>query len=130
MNDMTNIQTAPAAVADEEVKKPADPLHDTPKFETERTFPLMRPVQFQNQNIIEIKLRAPTGFDIFEVKAMPTTSVLQDNGVALLPNTDALLLWLTRLSDYPAPVFYKIFAPDIRAMQSWVSAQLRASEGN
>lgn len=133
MNDAQNATalTPVAASAEESVVQKADPLKDAPKFETEHTFKLLRPVQHAGQTVSEITLRAPTGLDILEVKSLPTDSVLTDDGVLVRMNAASVRAWLTRLSEYPMPVFYALLAPDFRAMYNWVSSQLRASaEGN
>jgi hypothetical protein len=133
MNDAQNaVALTPAPTsAEPAIPQKADPLKDAPKFETEHTFKLLRPVQHAGQTLTEIKLRAPTGLDILEVKTLPTDSLLTDEGVLVRMNADSVRVWLQRLSDYPMPVFYALLAPDFRAMYNWVSNQLRASaEGN
>ena len=103
------------------------PLDTTPKFEPSKTFQLSTPVKHGTSMVSEITLRTPKGLDLFEVGGLPSQTLWTQGSMTVKMDTPVFQSWLTRLSEYPMPVFYQVPAGDLRAMYQWLIDILSAS---
>lgn len=106
-------------------KELAKPLDELPQFEEVHVFKLARPIVKPNgQQVTEIRCRAPTGHDMFEVGGMPTRTFWTSNGMQIEMEPARFKLWLSRIADNDVATIYKAPARDIRAMYEWLNGEL------
>jgi hypothetical protein len=106
-------------------KELAKPLDEMPKFEEVHTFTLARPVTKPNGQVVtEIKCRAPTGLDMFEVGGMPTKTYWTNQGMVIEMDRDRFKAWLGRIADHDALTVYNAPARDVRAIYEWLNGEL------
>jgi hypothetical protein len=138
MNDVTNQAALAAPPASEEPpsQAQAEPAVEfpIPSFESERIFALARPIEWvaagKIENITELRLRAPIGRDIFEVKGGVSKTFWTPTGMGTDWDTDRLREYLIRLSGRPGSFIDKLAGRDISAMREWINRELQSITGN
>jgi hypothetical protein len=113
--------------------KPVAPAPN-PAFVNEKVFPLSRKIMAPpsnggvEQEITEIKLRAPVGLDVFEIGGSVTKTIWARGGGSMHTEMDSerLKSWILRLSGQPLIVVGQIPARDIKLMYEWLADELSA----
>lgn len=106
-------------------KELAKPLDELPVFEEVHVFKLAKPIQKPNGQIVtEIKCRAPTGSDMFEVGGMPTRTFWTQGGMQIEMEPERFRKWLSRIADHDVPTIYRAPARDVRAIYEWLNGEL------
>lgn len=99
----------------------------TPKFEDFKVFPLSKEIERPDgTKLSEIKLRSPTGFDVFEIGGQVSRHVWNGSNMMVEQDTSKLQRYLLKLSGEPLMVMGKIPARDIKLMYDWLSDELSA----
>jgi len=119
--------------AEPEIQRPPDPavelikpLTEMPEWEPEHTFRLSRPINQPGHGTIrEVKMRAPSGLDVFEIGGLPTRTQWTPGGMTVEMDTERFKRWVQRLTvSVDLQTLYTIPARDMRAIYEWLNGEL------